>query len=260
MKPFYKFSLVALAVLGLAACNQEQKTAASDTNVQLNTDAQKEAYSVGASIGRYMAGHIKEQEALGLPVDRTLIVTGFTQGLEGKIQLQDEEMQKILEALDKKVNDKRQAKAKEVSDKSLKDGEAYLEQNKSKPEVKTTESGLQYEVLQAGNGPKPKAEDTVKVKYKGTLIDGTEFDSTEKHGGEPIEFPLNRVIPGWTEGVQLMSVGAKYRFVIPSNLAYGERDMGTIPANSTLIFEVELLGVTPADAPAADEAKAESSK
>ncbi|TCN81362.1 FKBP-type peptidyl-prolyl cis-trans isomerase [Shewanella fodinae] len=258
MKPFYKFSLVALAVLGLAACNQEQKTAASDTNVQLNTDTQKEAYSVGASIGRYMAGHIKEQEELGIPVDRDLIVAGFKQGLDGKIQLKDDEMQKILEALDKKVNDKRQTKAKEVSEKNLKDGQSYLEQNKNKAGVKTTESGLQYEVLQEGTGAKPKAEDTVKVKYKGMLIDGTEFDSTEKHGGEPIEFPLNRVIPGWTEGVQLMSVGAKYRFVIPAELAYGDRDMGTIPANSTLIFEVELLGITPAaeaEKPAADASK-----
>jgi len=107
-----------------------------------------------------------------------------------------------------------------------------------------TASGLQYEVLQKGTGASPKAADTVEVHYRGTLLDGTEFDSSYKRG-ETIEFPLNRVIPGWTEGVQLMQEGAKYRFAIPSNLAYGERGTpgGPIPPNATLIFEVELIAV-----------------
>ncbi|GAB1046929.1 MAG: FKBP-type peptidyl-prolyl cis-trans isomerase [Shewanella algae] len=247
MKPIYKISLVALALIGLSACNQEQKTASAD-KVELSSVEQKEAYSVGASIGRYMAGHIKEQEELGFSVDRALIVTGFQQGLKDELQLTEDEMQKVLEGLDQKLNEKRMAKVQEMAAKSMQESKAYLEQNKAKEGVITTESGLQYEVLTPGEGEKPAAEDIVTVHYRGTLIDGTEFDSSYSRG-EPAEFALNRVIPGWTEGVQLMPVGAKYRFVIPSELAYGERDMGTIPANSTLIFEVELLKVKKAEAP-----------
>ncbi len=123
-------------------------------------------------------------------------------------------------------------------------GEAYLAENKKKEGVQVTASGLQYEVLKAGSGKQPKATDTVVVHYRGTLIDGTEFDSSYKRG-QPIDFPLNRVIPGWTEGVQLMQEGAKYRFVIPSALAYGPRGTpgGPIGPDATLIFEVELLKV-----------------
>lgn len=123
-------------------------------------------------------------------------------------------------------------------------GEAYLAGNKTKEGVKVTASGLQYQVLQEGSGKQPKATDTVVVHYRGTLIDGTEFDSSYKRG-QPIDFPLNAVIRGWTEGVQLMKEGAKYRFVIPSELGYGTRGTpgGPIGPNSTLIFEVELIKV-----------------
>ncbi len=122
-------------------------------------------------------------------------------------------------------------------------GEAFLAENAKKEGVKTTESGLQYEVLKAGDGPKPKATDEVTVHYHGTLIDGKVFDSSVERG-EPTSFPLNRVIPGWTEGVQLMPLGSKYRFCIPSDLAYGERGAGEdIKPHSTLIFEVELLKI-----------------
>ncbi|WP_225624468.1 FKBP-type peptidyl-prolyl cis-trans isomerase [Plesiomonas shigelloides] len=124
-------------------------------------------------------------------------------------------------------------------------GATFLEQNKTKPGVITTASGLQYEVLQPGTGTvHPKATDTVSVHYHGTLIDGTVFDSSVQRG-EPISFPLNRVIAGWTEGVPLMVEGEKVRFFIPSNLAYGNRAMGKIPAGSTLIFDVELLKINP---------------
>lgn len=121
-------------------------------------------------------------------------------------------------------------------------GQQYMSENAKREGVKTTESGLQYEVITEGDGKSPTATDTVLVHYKGTLIDGTEFDSSYKRG-EPIEFPLNRVIPGWTEGVQLMKEGAKYRFVIPPNLAYGAQGAGPIGPNETLVFEVELLKV-----------------
>jgi FKBP-type peptidyl-prolyl cis-trans isomerase FkpA len=255
MKSIYKLSLVALAVIGLSACNKEEKATDVGTNVELTTEAQKEAYSVGASIGRYMSGHIKEQEELGIPVDRSLIVTGFTNGLNDQLKLTEEEMQTLLQGLDKKLNDKRQEQAIAISAKNIEEGKKYLEENKAKPGVVTTESGLQYEVLTPGSGEKPAAEDTVEVDYVGTLLDGKEFDSSYKRG-QTIKFPLDRVIPGWTEGLQLMPVGAKYKFVIPAELAYGERDNGTIPPNSTLIFEVELKSIEKAQAaPAAEPAK-----
>lgn len=123
------------------------------------------------------------------------------------------------------------------------EGERFLEENAKKEGVQVTPSGLQYKVIEEGYGTKPKAAETVTVHYRGTLIDGTEFDSSYKRG-QPVSFPLNRVIAGWTEGLQLMKTGAKYEFYIPYNLAYGERGAGTvIPPYATLIFEVELLGV-----------------
>jgi len=121
-------------------------------------------------------------------------------------------------------------------------GKAFLAQNKKKPGIKTTASGIQYEVLKDAQGPKPQATDTVVVNYVGTLINGTEFDNSAR-AGKPIEFPLNRVIRGWTEGLQLMPVGSKYKFYIPYNLAYGVNGTGPIPGGATLIFEVELLNI-----------------
>ncbi len=129
------------------------------------------------------------------------------------------------------------------ADVTLKAGEKFLAENKTKPGVKVTPSGLQYQVIKEGNGVKPLATDTVEVHYTGTLTNGKEFDSSQSHGGQPVTFPLNRVIPGWTEGIQLMSEGAKYKFFIPSNLAYGQQAPREIGPNAVLIFDVELLKV-----------------
>jgi len=126
--------------------------------------------------------------------------------------------------------------------KNLAEGKAFLAANKNKPGIKTTADGIQYEVLKDAQGQRPKATDTVVVNYRGTLINGTEFDNSAK-AGKPIEFPLDHVIKGWTEGLQLMPVGSKYKFYIPYNLAYGMNDNGPIPGGSTLIFEVELLQI-----------------
>ncbi len=135
------------------------------------------------------------------------------------------------------------AKNKKSGASQLEEGQKFLEENKKRPEVKTTASGLQYEVLKATEGPKPKATDKVTVHYKGTLLNGQTFDSSYDRG-ETIEFPLNGVIKGWTEGVQLMSVGSKYKFFIPYNLAYGEQGAGgSIKPFSTLVFEVELFKI-----------------
>jgi peptidylprolyl isomerase len=135
------------------------------------------------------------------------------------------------------------ANTKKTAALNLEQGSVFLAENSKKEGVKTTASGLQYEVLQSGNGDKhPTASSTVKVHYHGTLTDGTVFDSSVERG-ETISFPLNRVIPGWTEGLQLMKVGDKFRFYIPSNLAYGNRSTGKIPAGSVLIFDVELFEI-----------------
>ena len=140
---------------------------------------------------------------------------------------------------------------KEAAEKNTTEGEKFLRENKNKPGVKTTASGLQYKALKEGSGAPPKATDTVVVNYRGTLVDGTEFDSSYKRG-EPATFPVNRVIKGWTEALQLMKPGSKYQLFIPASLAYGERGAGgDIGPNATLIFEVELMNVKPGESGAA---------
>jgi len=165
----------------------------------------------------------------------------FSKALEdvfkgGQTLVNDEEAYKAINVF---LTEKREIYVKKVTE----EGKKFLEENKNKPNVKTTESGLQYEVITLGNGVKPKATDQVTVHYKGTLLNGKQFDSSYDRG-EPVTFPLNQVIPGWTEGVQLMPIGSKYKFYIPYNLAYGERGAGQdIPPYSTLIFDVELLKI-----------------
>ncbi|MEM9183924.1 MAG: FKBP-type peptidyl-prolyl cis-trans isomerase [Pseudomonadota bacterium] len=138
--------------------------------------------------------------------------------------------------------DRKRLELANAAENNLKIGKVFLDENAQRDGVQVTPSGLQYEVVRAGDGPRPKATDTVRVHYQGTLIDGTEFDSSYSRG-EPAVFPLNRVISGWTEGLQLMPVGSEYRFCIPSDLAYGGRNQGKIGPNSTLVFKVELLGI-----------------
>ena len=152
------------------------------------------------------------------------------------------EIQENAQAAEMAVRAAQQEMAAKAAEENIKLGEEYLAENAKKEGVTVTDSGLQYEVLQEGTGKSPTATDQVKVHYHGTLIDGTVFDSSVERD-EPVTFPLNRVIPGWTEGVQLMKEGAKFRFVIPAELAYGERSTGLITPNSTLIFDVELLEV-----------------
>ncbi|WP_337880035.1 FKBP-type peptidyl-prolyl cis-trans isomerase [Rheinheimera sp.] len=238
MRLMTKVSLIAVAVFTLSACNKE---AEQPKPLTLDTDAAKQSYSLGVSAGRFIDSTIKEHEKLGLPLASDVILRGIQDQLAGKAQLTEEEVQKVMMALEQTAREKQTELAKAQAEQNIAAGKAYLEQNAKKPGVTVTESGLQYEVVQAADGPKPKATDVVRVHYTGTLTDGTEFDSSKERG--PAQFPLNQVIKGWTEGVQLMSVGSKFKFTIPSDLAYGERDMGTIPANSVLVFDVELLGI-----------------
>ncbi|MEC7283749.1 MAG: FKBP-type peptidyl-prolyl cis-trans isomerase, partial [Pseudomonadota bacterium] len=177
---------------------------------------------------------------------------GFKDGLNDTLKFTPEQIQQIAQQGEEVLRAKQQEMAEQAAEKNIEAGLAYLEENGKKEGVVTTESGLQYEVLEEGEGASPEATDMVKVHYRGTLLDGTEFDSSYKRG-EPAEFPLNRVISGWTEGVQLMKEGAKYRFHIPSELAYGARSTGAITPNSTLIFDVELLEVVKPEAHAPTE-------
>lgn len=248
MKKVFKLSFVAASVLALAACNNgEAKKEEVVAEVKLETELQKQSYGLGASIGDFLKQDLESKTEVGFDLDKALIVKGLQESLEGNSKLTEEEIKELLTKLNQDVAEKQQAAAQEKAESTKAEGAAFLAENTKKEGVITTESGLQYEVIAAGEGKKPLATDTVEVHYKGTLINGTEFDSSYTRG-EPITFPLNRVIQGWTEGVQLMAEGAKYKFYIPSNLAYGERELGKIPANSTLIFEVELLKVVQPEA------------
>ncbi len=250
MKKTIKLSLVAASVLALTACNQEAAKQ-EVKEVKLETKAQQQAYGIGASVGTYLNQDMADKKELGIALDQELMIRGFQDALAGESKLDEEKIREVLTALDASVRTKQQEAATAAAEKNKAEGEKFLAENAQKEGVTVTESGLQYEVLTAGEGEKPAETDTVKVHYKGTLLDGSEFDSSYSRN-EPTSFPLNRVIPGWTEGLQLMPVGAKYKFTIPSELAYGERDLGKIPANSTLVFEVELLEIVKPKTEAAD--------
>lgn len=246
-------SLIALstfAALGLMACkpstNEEVSTEAAATPAAVEavemTEAQKHAYAMGASMGLFANDRAEQQAQLEMPLDLEALKQGFNDGLADQLKFTPAQIQQIAQEAQQVMMTKQQEMAAMAAEKNIEAGLAYLEENGKREGVVTTESGLQYEVLEAGEGASPLATDTVKVHYRGTLLDGTEFDSSYSRG-EPIEFPLNRVISGWTEGVQLMKEGGKFRFHIPSELAYGERATGSITPNSTLIFDVELLEV-----------------
>ena len=263
MNNFLKVSLLAAAVaVGLTACQKDEKPAATNT-AEVKAEASKPAeapkaeaksfeeqsgYAIGLSMGRYIANTLERQQELGIKLDNAVILKGVTDGLGKEAKMTDEEIQKVLQEYDAKINELTKAKADKDAVENLKKGEEFLAANAKKEGVKSTESGLQYQVEKMGDGAKPKATDIVKVHYTGTLTDGTKFDSSVDRG-EPATFPLNQVIPGWTEGVQLMPVGSKFKFFLPSKLAYGEHGAGSIPANAVLVFDVELLAI---EKPAAD--------
>ncbi|WP_088331166.1 FKBP-type peptidyl-prolyl cis-trans isomerase [Lacimicrobium sp. SS2-24] len=228
-----------LAGLGLSACQPEQK---KPEEVKLEGTEQQQAYGLGVSVGQFIDQKLDSQEQVDIKLDRDLVIKGFIDAITAESKMSEQEIRTVLTALDGQVNEKQQALADKQSEANLAEGQAFLEKNATREGVMVTESGLQYEVLEQGEGEKPAAEDTVKVHYLGTLLDGTKFDSSYDRD-EPAVFPLNRVISGWTEGVQLMNVGSKYKFYIPAELAYGERATGKITPNSTLIFEVELLDI-----------------
>jgi FKBP-type peptidyl-prolyl cis-trans isomerase FklB len=206
---------------------------------QLKDQKDKVSYSIGMQIG-FNLGRQK------VDINPDILAAGIKDAIAGKPQLTTDQVKDIMAQFEKDMEQKQ----KELGEKNKTEGAKYLEENKKKSGVKTTASGLQYKVIKDGTGAQPKATDMVTVNYRGTLIDGTEFDSSYKRG-QPATFPVNGVIKGWTEALQLMKQGSKYQLFIPSTLAYGERAMGPdIGPNSTLIFEVELQDVKPPPTPA----------
>ena len=220
--------LTVAALLAVATQAQEK--------LELKDAKQKSSYAIGMDIG----SNFKRQD---IDIDAKALAAGIADSLAGKAQLTDAEQRQILAELRTQLMGRAEAKQKESGDKNQKEGEKFLAENKKKEGVKTTASGLQYKVLKSGTGKTPKAADTVKVHYHGTLIDGTVFDSSVERG-EPTTFPVNQVIPGWTEVLQLMKEGDKWQVYIPSQLAYGPQSPSPkIGPNSTLIFDVELISV-----------------
>ncbi|MDA7747217.1 FKBP-type peptidyl-prolyl cis-trans isomerase [Psychromonas sp.] len=259
MKNVFKVSLLAAAVALTVGCNAKDEKATTTTQevaaVAFKTDNEKAAYAIGASFSRYVETTLEKQAEFGMVLDKEMILQGITDTLRGNSKLTDEETIETLKAYDARVQEAAEKTQVEAAAKAAADAAAFLAENAKAEGVTVTESGLQYSVITEAEGPKPSAEDLVTVHYVGTLVDGTEFDSSVSRG-EPVQFPLNGVIPGWTEGVQLMSVGEKFKFVIPSDLAYGEQGAGPIPPGATLIFEVELLDIESQAVPAEEAAPA----
>ncbi len=228
-----KQAILAVTVLLFAAggCVAQEKAS------ELKDTREKVSYGIGMSMGKDFASQ-------GIDVDAGLLAQGLKDALSGEGTLMtDEEAQAVLMAFQQEMMAKQQALAAEQAEKNLKEGEAFLAENGKKEGVTTLPSGLQYKVLEEGSGRTPGKDDTVEVHYRGTLIGGTEFDSSYGRG-EPATFPVGRVIKGWTEALQLMKEGAKWQLVIPSSLAYGEQGAGAaIGPNSTLLFDVELLSI-----------------
>jgi len=221
-------AIAVIATLGLIGCDRPKTP---------KTDQEKYSYSIGYQFAK----NLKQQSVDYDVASLKQAIVDVSNGKES--QVEEAEMQRVMQAM----YEERSKKMSAESGDNLKKGQEWLEANKSKDGVKVTASGLQYKVVQEGSGAKPKDSDIVVVHYKGTLLDGTEFDSSIKRG-QPAEFPLKAVIPGWTEGLQLMKKGGKYEFYIAPELAYGERGRPSIPANSVLIFEVELIDIKPPQA------------
>ncbi len=227
-----KYLLTVLIAFGLLACQSN-----TQDNVKMKSQTDSVSYAIGLDIGK----NLKSQK---IEVAAEVLAQGIKDIIDSnKTLLTETEAQEVLMAFQKRLMAKHEEMMKGQGDKNKIAGEEFLAANKTKEGVVTLPNGLQYKVITMGTGKKPKATDNVTVHYRGTLIDGTEFDSSIGRG-EPTSFQLDQVIKGWTEGVQLMPVGSKFEFYIPSDLGYGDRSAGQlIQPNSTLIFEVELISI-----------------
>ncbi len=215
----------------------------------LNTQKDKTSYAIGMNVGKGLHRD-------SVDIDPAILLRGLKDALAGgKTLLTDQEAQATLTALQNDLRKKQQEMRQQATETNKKEGEVFLAANKTKDGVVALPSGLQYKILQEGTGPKPAATDSVVCNYRGTLLDGKEFDSSYKRG-QPATFPVNGVIKGWTEALQLMTVGSKWQLFVPSELAYGDRGAGAdIKPGATLIFEVELLSIQPKAQPPAQPEK-----
>lgn len=242
---FISSILLGAAVLFSASCNSDSGSSSTGTdNVSLETSLDSVSYSLGYQIASMS---LKPQGMTDIDVDK------FSSGLKSALEdeeasISQNEMQQVVQTYQMEAQKRAQEEQQAEAEENKKKEEEFLAENRTNEGVQVTESGLQYKVLEEGSGSSPESSDEVRVHYTGTLLDGTEFDSSHERG-EPVQFPLNQVIEGWTEGLQLMKEGAKYRFWIPSELGYGSnpRPGGAIGPNETLVFEVELLEVNPPD-------------
>ncbi len=201
-------------------------------------DVDKLSYAIGYQIGRSMKND-------NIRINLQVFTKAIEDVLKGReLAMSQDEIKETIMGFQKEMMAKSEKLMKETAEKNEAEGKKFFEANAKKPGVKVLPSGLQYKVIKEGTGENPKATDKVKVKYKGTLINGKEFDSTEKYGGQPLTIGVGNVIPGWSEALQLMKVGSKWEIYIPAKLGYGDRGAGPmIPPGSALIFEVELLGI-----------------
>lgn len=241
-----KTALASFFAIALVGCGAEQAAQSSHSTAPVALDSQqsKHSYALGTVLGEEVTTNLEHLATTGIELDKEVVLHAISDAILGKSQMSEEDVQATIMELVELSSAQAEQQLEQEAQQHLEAGLAYQAENAQKDGVQVTESGLQYEVLTAGDGDKPALQDTVTVHYEGTLIDGTVFDSSYQRG-EPIAFPLDRVIQGWSEGVQLMPVGSKYRFVIPSELAYGEqaRPGSPIPGNATLVFEVELLEI-----------------
>lgn len=230
----------AMAIVTTAAAVAQEAAPAP----QVKTDKDKFSYALGMNFGE----NFRKQ---GLELDPAVFAKAFAEAFTtGKTTMSEQDMQAVLTAASQEIRKKQAAVQAEKSAQAQAEGEKFLAENKTKEGVVALPSGLQYKILKQGTGDKPRLEDTVVCNYKGTLINGTEFDASEKHGG-PATFPVKGVIAGWTEALQLMPAGSKWQLFVPSNLAYGAQGPPDLGPNATLIFEVELVSIQKAAAGAA---------
>jgi FKBP-type peptidyl-prolyl cis-trans isomerase len=228
-------------LITLALCFAVSSVRAEDKNPPKNKK-DKTSYGIGYNIGTTWNRNGFELA----DVDFEILVNGIRDAMSGRTNLvTEQETRELMTSFQTELKARVAAKRKQLGDKNKQEGQTFLAENKNKPAVHTLADGLQYKILTEGNGPKPATNDAVLVNYRGTLIDGTEFDNSAKHGSQPSTLRVNGVIKGWSEALQMMPTGSKWQLFIPSDLAYGERGTPTIAPNATLIFDLELVSIKP---------------